>query len=250
MVYGNNTINYQIHDKIFNKKIIINKIDNLYKHNVFPQNKTKNKITEILKNDDDFFKVHLLCQKETNIDEYNKRHNLLSTFNNLFKKFMKTKYNIELKSKHLCYTDISYMVGNNYIISFYVIVFQEFGIFRNMNNIFILMKEFNKILKNHNNKLFGDNFINLNIYNKKMIKNVIMSKHLFTYINNESINISIYNENIYKNDKIFHKHYFAKNLIGYYGSISNVLILDLKTKTLNDYFSKFKIDEKNDLTGI
>lgn len=253
MSYNDNDINTQQnnkHDKNFtiiivneNKKVITNKIYDLYKYNVFSKNnKTINKIIEVFKDDNIFFKIHLFCEKETDIENYNKRYNLLITFDNLLKKFMKKKYKYELKNKDLCYTDISYKQNNNHIISFYVVISQDFGVFKNMDNIFILIKEFNKILKNYKNKNFGDNFIKLNIYNKK-IKNIIISENLFTYVNNNSKNISIYNEKVYDNDKIFNKYYFMKNLISYSNNSSDIHILDHNVNTLNDYFKNLKLDD-------
>lgn len=235
MVYDNKqyNTNFNIIIKTENKTIFTNKINDLYKYKVLKYNKINKKIVEVI-NNDVFLKIHLLCQKKTNVEDYNRRHNLLIIFDNLLKKFLKKKYDCELKNKDLCYTDISFNINNNYFISFYIVISEEFGVFKNMNNIFILMKEFNRNLKDYKNKMFGDKFINLNIYNKN-IKDFIVSEHLFTYVNNNSKNISIYNEIVYNNE-IFYKDYFIKNLISYSNVSSNLSPLDYNTNTLNNYF--------------
>lgn len=97
------------------------------------------------------------------------------------------------------------------------------------------MKEFNNILKNQKDNVFGKDFINLNIYNKNFCKNV------FTYINSSTKKINIFNGNINNSKKIYNRYYFNNNLIGYYEDIKKVVILDNGTNTLDNYFKKLKI---------
>lgn len=242
---NNKKLNLYILDNNINKPIIIKNLNNLYKYNsLFKNNKNKKQIIELFTDDDNFFKIHLICKKITNKEEYVKRNSLLIIFDNMLKKFMKEKYiDYELKSNYISYTDISYNKENDYIISFYIVISHEFGVFKNMNNISILIKEFNIKLRNCKNKYFGDNFIDSSIYNKKIFKSILICKNLFTYVNKESKNITIYGERVYENNKIFNKYYFNKNLIGYYNNTSNISILDHNIKTLENYFNNLKINK-------
>lgn len=213
----------------FNKKVC--DLSKIYKYNKF---KNRNNIIELIK--DIPVKIYLICKKSADKEEYNNRHKLLIKFNNLFKKFLKNKYERqEIKDKHINYTDISQDINDDYIVSFYVVISHEFGIFKDINHIIILMKEFNNILKNQKDNVFGKDFINLNIYNKNFCKNV------FTYINSSTKKINIFNGNINNSKKIYNRYYFNNNLIGYYEDIKKVVILDNGTNTLDNYFKKLKI---------
>lgn len=241
---NNKKLNLCILDNNVNKPIIIKDLNNLYKYNIFKNNENKKQIIELFIDDNNLFKIHLICKKITNKEEYDKRNSLLIIFDNMLKKFMKKKYtNYELKSNYINYTDISYNKENDYIISFYIVISNEFGVFKNMNNISILIKEFNTNLRIHKNKYFGDNFIDSSIYNKKTLKNIHICNNLFNYVNKESKNITIYGEKVYENRKIFNKYYFNKNLIGYYNNTSNISILDYNIKTLENYFNNLKINK-------
>ena len=68
---------------------------------------------------------------------------------------MKNKYeNREIKDKHIQYTDISYNVHDQYIVSFYVVTSHVFGVFKNINNIFILSKGYKEVMSLHFKILF------------------------------------------------------------------------------------------------
>lgn len=213
----------------FNKRIFDLSI--IYKYNKLQD---RNIIMELIK--DIPVKLYLICKKSVNKEEYNNRYKLLIKFNNLFKRFLKNKYEKqEIKDKYISYTDISHNKNDEHIISFYVVISHEFGIFKDLNNIIILMKEFNNTLKNQKNNIFGKDFIKLDIYNQKFCKNV------FTYVNNSTKKINMFNENINNFEKIYNKYYFYNNLIGYYEDINNVTILDNRTNTLDNYFKNLKI---------
>lgn len=245
----NNEINLQKQDLyiatiepilyIVNKKSRkrIYNLNKIYKNEAFHENSQsdKNIIIEIINNEINksniTFKIHLICKKEVNEDEYNNRHKFLIKFNNLFKKYLKKKYDKDIKDKHIYYTDVSYKDNDKYILHFYIVVSQEFGILKNPNNIKILISEFNNILKTQSINFF-QNFIDLNIYNKDYFKNV------FTYINKDTNLINIYNGNLSKSKNIYNKHYFLKNLIGFYGIIDNLLVLDNNIITIDTFFNK------------
>lgn len=214
----------------------ITNMKKIYSYNNLHNNKINDKrtIIELIKNV--HVKIYFICKKSVNEEEYNNRYKILIKFNNLYKKFMKNKYeNREIKDKHIQYTDISYNVHDQYIVSFYVVTSHVFGVFKNINNIFILMKEFNNILKNNKEIDFGKDFINLNIYNHNFCKNV------FTFISSRSKKISVFNGDINNYGGIHNKYFFTNSLVGYYEDIKNIIILDNRTNTLDDYFEKLKI---------
>ena len=89
------------------------------------------------------------------------------------KDFIKNKYKeIGIKSFKIHYTDISYINDNKHYISFYIVVSHEFGVFRDVTNIKLLMKEFNSNLKIQKNVIFGNKFIDLDVYNGKYYINI------------------------------------------------------------------------------
>ena len=51
-------------------------------------------IMELFIDKDNYFKIHLICKKKTNKDEYDKRNNLLIILDNIFKKFIKKNIQI------------------------------------------------------------------------------------------------------------------------------------------------------------
>lgn len=237
--------------KLISKKPIIIIINGNYKKKVtnlnMLYNYKKNKISslarysvvEIIK--DIPVKLHLLCRKETNEEEYNNRYNLLLKFNNLFRKFIKNKYKEKcIKSFKIHYTDISYINGNKHYISFYIVLPPEFGVFNDVTNIKHLMKEFNSNLKIQKNDIFGNNFIDLNVYNGKYYINV------FTYVDRLLKKINIYNDNINESKNVYNEYYFMNNIIGYHDDISKTTILDNNIKTLDYYFNKLSIKQKID----
>lgn len=235
--------------KLILKKPIIIIINGNYKKHVtnlnMLYNYKKNKkssldqysVIEIIK--DIPVKLHLLCKKETNEEEYNNRYNLLIKFNNLFRKFIKNKYkDICIKSFKIHYTDISYIDDNKHYISFYIVVSHELGVFRDVTNIKLLMKEFNSNLRIQRNDIFGNKFIDLDIYNGKYYINV------FTYVDRLLKKLNIYNDNINESKNIYNEYYFMNNVIGYHDDISKTTILDNNIKTLDYYFNKLSIEPK------
>lgn len=222
---------FSLHEN-YNKRIY--DLSKIYRNNYFYRNmKNKNIIIELI--NDVPLKIYLQCKKETNKEEYNNRYKLLIKFDSILKKFLKNKYKKELKNKCIYYTDISYNKEDEYFIFFNIIISQEIGVFKDINNIKILMKELNNILKNQKDNIFGSSFIDLKLYNKEYYKNI------FTYINNQPISINIYNGNINKSGNIYNRYYFINSLIGYYDDITKVNTLDDNIITLDNYFNKLKL---------
>lgn len=182
-------------------------------------------------------KIYMKVLKKANKKEYENRYKLIAKFNTLFKSFIKKKY-IEIDEKNLkiWVTDISYSKDDLYIISFYIIVSHEIGVFNDKNNIKIVMEEFNKKLKTQKDFQFGDNFIDLKIYDNQIYKNV------YTYNKDKkNVIVNVNNGIVNKPSNIWDIHYFINSLVGYYGDISNIIILDNKINTLDNYFNKLTI---------
>ena len=200
-------------------------------------------------------KMFFLCKKiACTKQEYSERHKIICIFSKLFISFVRKKYkntymvNDEPNFFKINYTDVSTeKEGNRYIISYYVVADSCIGVFEDIKELKYLMKELNYHLSKHNRKYFGDNFIDLNLYqifdilnktgdNSKSIFFVI---NVFTYINQQSEVIDVHREN--SNKKIYKKNnkYIFKNLVCCKEDTTKLIFLDnRKEKKIYHFFTK------------